>query len=486
MQKKTDKSVKSVAQVAQVDKSAMSENPIPENKMGTMDINPLLLSMSIPMMISMLIQALYNIVDSIFVSRVCEEAFTAVSLVFPIQTLVVALVGGTGIGVGTVLSHALGEKKFDKVNSVAMTGIFLTAIYFLVFVLVGIFVSKPFFILQTDDSLIVKYGIDYMQIIMIASLGVCTQFIFERLLISTGKSFYSMITQTTGAIINIVLDPIFIFGVNIKGVQIVPRLEAKGAAIATVIGQFVAGFMAIIFNYTKNHEIKFKFRGFKMESFIVGQVYKIGIPTIIMQAIGSVMVFGFNKILLGFTSTAAAVFGAYFKLQSFFFMPVFGLNNGMVPIVAYNYGAQKQKRIISTMKFAMLYAGIIMFLGFLAFQLLPKQLLAIFHASDKMLEMGVPALRIISVHFLICWFCIISGSVCQALGKAFFSMITSLLRQLIVLLPAAYLLSLTGKINAVWWSFPIAEAVSLIVSTVFLVITYKKIIKPIGQTDTAM
>ena len=435
--------------------------------------------MSIPMMLSMLIQALYNIVDSIFVSRVCEEAFTAVSLVFPIQTLVVALVGGTGIGVGTVLSHALGEKKFDKVNSVAMTGIFLTAIYFLIFVLIGIFVSKPFFTSQTSDPLIVKYGIDYMSIIMIASLGVCTQFIFERLLISTGKSFYSMITQGTGAVINIILDPLFIFGLNIKGVQIVPRLEAVGAAIATVSGQFVAGFMAIIFNLKKNHEIHFKIRGFRMDGYIVGQVYKIGIPTIIMQAIGSVMVFGFNKILLRFTSTAAAVFGAYFKLQSFFFMPVFGLNNGMVPIIAYNYGAQKKKRITSTVKFATIYAMAIMFVGFLVFELIPGPLLSIFHASDAMKAMGIPALRIIAIHYLICGFCIIGGSACQALGKAYFSMIVSLMRQLIVLLPVAYLLSLTGNVNNVWWSFPIAEIVSLILTVIFMSITYKKIIKPI-------
>ena len=459
--------------------SEETKAPLPENKMGTMEINKLLITMSIPMMLSMLIQALYNIVDSIFISRVCEEAFTAVSLVFPIQTLVVAIVGGTGIGVGTVLSHALGEKKFDKVNSVATTGIYLSFFYFLFFVLIGIFVTKPFFIAQTDDAKIIKYGIDYMQIIMIASLGVCTQFIFERLLISTGKSFYSMITQSTGAIINIILDPIFIFGINVKGVQIVPRLEAKGAAIATVTGQFIAGFLAIILNIKKNHEIKLKIRHFSFESYIIGQIYKIGIPTIIMQAIGSVMVFGFNKILLGFTSTAAAVFGAYFKLQSFFFMPVFGLNNGMVPIIAYNYGAQKKKRITATVKYATIYAMGIMFIGFLAFELIPGYLLDIFHASDTMKAMGIKALRIIAVHYLICGFCIIGGSACQALGKAHYSMIISIARQLVVLLPAAYLLSLSGNVNAIWWSFPIAELVSLALTITFMSITSKKIIKPI-------
>ncbi|MCR4790262.1 MAG: MATE family efflux transporter [Treponemataceae bacterium] len=447
--------------------------------MGTMGINKLLISMSLPMMISMLVQALYNIVDSIFVARVCEDAFTAVSLVFPVQTLVVALVGGTGIGVGTVLSHALGEKKFDKVNKVAITGIILTSIYFLVFVMIGIFVSGPFFRSQTDNQAIIKYGIDYMTVIQCASLGICTQFIFERLLISTGKSFYSMITQMTGAIINICLDPIFIFGLNIKGVQLVPRLEAQGAAIATVIGQTIAGTLAFIFNLKFNKEISYNVKHFRIEGCILAQIYKIGIPTIIMQAIGSVMVFGFNKILMVFTSTAVAVFGAYFKLQSFFFMPVFGLNNGMVPIIAYNYGAQKKYRITKTIKFAVLYAMIIMFLGFLAFELLPGQLLKIFKASDNMMAMGVPALRIIAVHFLICGFCIIAGSACQALGKAYYSMIISIARQLVVLLPVAYLLSLTGNVNLIWWSFPIAEMVSMILSAIFLANTYKKIIKPI-------
>lgn len=454
---------------------------ISENKMGTMGINKLLLSMSFPMMISMLIMALYNIVDSIFVSQVSEDAFTAVSMVFPMQTLFVALVGGTGIGVGTVLSHALGEKKFDKVNKVALTGVVLTGIYFFIFVLIGIFLSAPFFKSQTDNPDIIRYGIDYMSVIQIFSFGVCMQFIFERLLISTGKSFFSMITQTTGAVINIILDPIFIFGLNIKGVQIIPRMEAKGAAIATVIGQFIAGTMALIFNFTRNKEITFKVKDFKLESYILAQIYKIGVPTIIMQAIGSVMVFGFNRILMAFSSTAVAVFGAYFKLQSFFFMPVFGLNNGMVPIIAYNYGAQKQKRIIKTIEFAIMYAMIIMLLGFLAFEIFPSHLLKIFKASDTMLSMGIPALRIIAIHFLICGFCIIAGSSCQALGKAHYSMIISIARQLVVLLPAAYFLSLSGNVNAIWWSFPIAEFVSFVMSTFFLINTYKKTVKTIKE-----
>ena len=462
----------------------MSENQteqaiVPENKMGTMGINKLLISMSLPMMISMIVQALYNIVDSLFVARISEDALTAISLAFPIQTFMVALLGGTGIGAGTILSHALGEKKFEKVNNIALTGIVITGIYFFVFLILGIFVSRPFFLLQTKDPTIVQYGYDYLSIILIASLGVCMQFIFERLLISTGKSFFSMITQGTGAIINIILDPIFIFGINIKGVQIVPRMEVKGAAIATVIGQLVAGIMALIFNIKFNKEIKLSVRNFKMQGHIVGAIYKIGIPSIIMQSIGSIMVFTFNKILISFTSTATAVFGVYFKLQSFFFMPVFGLNCGMVPIIAYNYGAQNKKRILSTMKLSMIYATVIMILGFLVFQLLPNQLLALFDASEEMTKMGAIALRIISIHFLIAGFDIIGSSVCQSLGKAFYSMLISIARQLVVLVPAAYLLSLSGNVNLIWWAFPIAELMSLTMTSIFLAITYKKIIKPI-------
>lgn len=447
-----------------------------ENKMGVMPVNKLLISMSLPMMISMLVQALYNIVDSYFVAKISEDALSAVSLAFPIQTLMIAIMGGSSVGLGTVLSHSLGEKKFKKVTDVANHGIFITAIIYVIFVLIGFFVVKPFFTSQTDDVEIVTYGIQYLQIVCIGSAGICGQFLFERLLQSTGKTFYTMITQATGAIINIVLDPIFIFG--LFGL---PKMGVMGAAVATIIGQTCAFALAFILNHKKNIEVKINLKGFVPDGYLIGQIYKIGFPSIIMQSIGSIMVYGMNHILMSFTSTATAVFGVYFKLQSFIFMPVFGLNNGILPIMAYNYGAKKKSRLIKTMKLGMIYAICLMVLGFVLFQLLPKQLLGIFDASETMLSIGIPALRIISIHFLIAGFNIIALSTCQALGKAVYSMITSICRQLVVLLPAAYILSKFGDVNYIWWSFPIAEVVALIITAGFLIKTYKENIKPIQE-----
>ena len=445
-----------------------------ENKMGVMPVNKLLVSMSLPMMISMLVQALYNIVDSYFVAKISENALSAVSLAFPIQTLMIAILGGSSVGLGTVLSHSLGEKKFKKVTDVANHGIFITIIIYLIFVLMGFFLVKPFFASQTSDTEILTYGMDYLQLICIGSIGLCGQFLFERLLQSTGKTFYTMITQATGAIINIILDPIFIFG--LWGF---PKLGVMGAAVATIIGQICAFLFAFYLNHKKNSEVKINLKGFSPSPYLIGQIYKIGFPSIIMQSIGSIMVYGMNQILMSFTSTATAVFGVYFKLQSFIFMPIFGLNNGMLPIMAYNYGARKKSRLISAIKLGMVYAISLMAVGFIAFQVWPRQLLNIFDASEQMLSIGIPALRIISLHFLLAGFNIIALSTCQALGKAVYSMITSICRQLVVLLPAAYILSRFGDVNYVWWSFPIAEVVALIITAGFLIKTYKENIKPI-------
>lgn len=456
-----------------------SENVIVENKMGVMPVNKLLISMSLPMMVSMLVQALYNIVDSLFVARISEDALSAVSLAFPIQTLMIALSGGTAVGLGTLLSRALGEKNYKRVSAIATNGVFLISVIYAIFLIIGLFAVEPFFASQTKDAEIMKYGVDYLRVVCICSIGLCCQMIFEKLLQSTGKTTLSMVTQLIGAVINIILDPIFIFGYF--GV---PKMGVAGAAIATVIGQIIAAIVAILLNFKKNTEIKFEFKGFRPSRHIIGQIYVIGIPSIIMQSIGSIMVYGMNQILMAFTSTATAVFGAYFKLQSFIFMPIFGLNNGLVPIIAYNYGARKRERVIKAIKLGMIYAVSIMFVGIIVFQLIPDVLLNMFDASEQMLTIGIPALRIISIHFVFAGFCIIAGSACQALGNAVYSMITSICRQLLVLLPAAHLLSKLGDVNYVWWAFPIAELMSVVLNIGFLTRTNKKVIRPMkGMED---
>ncbi len=453
-----------------------SNAEIKENKMGFMPVNRLLISMSLPMMISMLVQALYNVVDSIFVSRINENALTAVSLAFPLQSLMIALGTGTGVGMNALLSRSLGEKDFKKADKVAINGVFLAVVSYAVFLLVGLLAVKPFYASQTTDQQILTYGYQYLTIVCCCSFGVYSQFVFERLLQSTGKTFYTMITQTTGAVINIILDPILIFGYF--GM---PKMGVAGAAVATVIGQVIAAVFAFMINQKKNTEIHLAFKGFKPDKTIIGQIYAVGVPSIIMQAIGSVMTYGMNRILMVFTSTAAAVFGVYFKLQSFIFMPVFGLNNGMVPIIAYNYGAAKKDRLIKTMKLSIIYAVSIMLIGLLVFQFFPAQLFMLFDASETMLAIGIPALRIISLSFLFAGFCIVCGSVFQALGNGVYSMMVSIARQLIVLLPVAYLLSRLGNVDYVWWAFPIAEIISLVMTLVFLLLINKKIIRHIGE-----
>ena len=451
-----------------------------ENKMGVMPVNKLLLNMSLPMMVSMLVQAFYNIVDSIFVAKLNENALTAVSLAFPVQTLLVAVGAGTGVGVNALLSKSLGEKNQENANKTAMNGIFLAVLSFLLFVVIGLFAVKPFYLSQVKDasSEIYSMGVSYLSIVCICSFGVYAQFIFEKLLQSTGMTFYSMLSQMAGAITNIILDPILIFGMF--GL---PKMGVAGAAIATVIGQCVGATLAIIFNIKKNHEIQLSLKGFKPDMQIIGKIYKVGVPSIIMQSIGSIMTYGMNLILIQFTATATTVFGVYFKLQSFFFMPVIGLNNGMVPIIAYNFGAGKRTRMVKTIKYAMCYAFVLMFLGFVAFMLIPGQLLGLFEASEQMLAIGIPALRIIGIHFLAAWFCIIAGSVFQAVGNGVYSLIVSVARQLVILLPAAYIFSKIGGLDLVWWSFPVAELMSLTVSSIFLVVTWKNLISKVPDNE---
>ncbi|MDE7176354.1 MAG: MATE family efflux transporter [Lachnospiraceae bacterium] len=452
-----------------------------ENKMGTMPVNKLLITMSLPMMISMLVQALYNVVDSIFVSRINENALTAVSLAFPIQTLMIAVAGGTCVGINAVLSKALGEKEQEKAEGAAGSGIVLMAVSYLLFLLVGLFATRAFYLSQTDDTQIVQYGVEYLSVACCCSFGLFAQFVFERLLQSTGRTFYIMITQGTGAIINIILDPIFIFG--LFGF---PKMGVTGAAVATVTGQIIAGTLAFFINLRKNEDIHLSIKKLRPDWEIVGLIYKIGVPSMIMQAIGSVMTYGMNRILISFTSTATAVFGVYFKLQSFIFMPVFGLNNGLVPILAYNYGAGRRDRFVQALKCGIYYAVGIMAVGVALFQSVPHILLGFFEASEEMLSIGVPALRTISLCFLMAGFSIVCGTSFQALGNAVYSMIISIARQLVVLLPSAYLLSLAGNVDYVWWSFPIAELVSLGMTVFFLIRTNRKVIRHIGENIQEM
>lgn len=434
-----------------------------ENKMGTMPVNKLLVTMSLPMVISMIVQALYNIVDSIFVSRLSEDALTAVSMAFPMQNLMISVAVGTGVGINAMLSRALGEKKFEAANKTAENGIFIEVLGYVLFLLIGIFVTKPFFLAQAGAGDIANMGIEYTRICLLMSFGIFMQIGFERILQSTGRTIFTMITQSTGAIINIILDPILIFG--LFGM---PKMGVAGAAIATVTGQICAAILAITFNLTKNPDVHISFKGFKPQIIFVKNILSVGIPSIIMSSVGSAMTFGMNKILITFSSTAVAVFGVYFKLNSFVFMPVFGLNNGMVPIVSYNYGAQNKKRLTKTIKLAIMYAVCIMFIGIMLFQFIPDVLLRLFDASDHMLEIGIPALRVISLSFAFAGICIVISSSLQALGHGFLSMMISITRQLIILLPSAYILAKFGGIHAVWWSFNIAEIASLTVIIVIL------------------
>lgn len=430
-----------------------------ENKMGVMPVNKLLISMSLPMIISMLVQAMYNIVDSVFVAQISENALTAVSLAFPLQNLMIAFASGTAVGVNALLSRSLGEKNQDQVNNTAINSIFVYIITALIFMIIGLLMSNLFFKIQTSNQEIVDYGTVYVMIVVGLSFGLFGQFLFERLLQATGRTLFTMLTQSIGAIINIILDPIFIFGMF--GM---PKMEVAGAALATVTGQIVAFMLALIFNIKYNHDISFQFKGFKPNLHIIKQIYSVGIPSIIMLSIGSIMTFGMNSILISFSTTATAVFGVYFKLQSFVFMPIYGLNNGMIPIIAYNLGARKIDRMFKTINLAIVYAIGIMIIGVIIFEFMPQTLLAFFNASPDMIKIGTTALRIIAIHFILAGYSIVCSAVFQAVGKGTYSLLTSLIRQLFVLLPTAYILSFFGNIDLIWLSFPIAEVVAVIIS----------------------
>lgn len=444
-----------------------------ENRMGYVPIPKLLLTISAPIALSMLFQSLYNVVDSIFVSRVGEEALAAVSLAFPIQFLMNAVAIGTGVGMNALLSRFLGQREFKKANLTAQLGIFLTVMSSLVFVLMGIFFSEYFFSHQTTDPLVHQYGVSYLRIVNIFSIGIFLQIIIERLLQSTGLSFYSMMTQIIGAVFNIIFDPILIFGLGPF-----PELGVAGAAYATVCGQLLAVLVGFYLNKTKNKEIDLAQKGFRIDWKTIKGIYSVGLPTIILLSVNSLAVFIVNSILAGFSATAVVAYGIYFKLQSFIFMPIFGINNGLIPVIAYNYGAGKKERIYEAIKVALMGALGIMVIGVLIFQIFPVQLLGFFDPSEDLIRIGEVALRICSLSFVLAATPIVSSSVFQALGKGTLSLIVTMIRQLLVLAPVAYLLSLTGDLDKIWFAQPIAEVSSIIVAVYFL----KKVLR--AQVDT--
>ena len=444
-----------------------------------MPITKLIWNMSLPIIASMLVQALYNIVDSWFVSRVSEQALTAVSLAFPAQNLMIGLATGTAVGVNALMGRALGAGLRERADKVANNGVFLAVVGFVISALLGLACSDLFFRSQTQVENIIQMGNDYLRIVTIGSLGMFCQIMYERLLQGTGRSILSMYTQGLGAIINIILDPIFIFGL---------KMGVAGAAVATIIGQFCGCALAIYFNHKKNTDITLSLRGFRPNWRLIGEIYAIGLPSVIMIAIGSVMTFLMNKILITYHAaheTAATAFGVYFKLNSFIFMPIFGLNNGVIPIVAYNYGAQNRRRMMATIKRSALYACCIMVFGTVLFWAIPDTLLRLFDASDVMLAAGVPALRIISLSFCMAGACIALGSSFQALGKSMYSMVTSIVRQLVFLIPIAYVLARygasVGNSDLVWWCYPLAEIFSLTLTLVFFSRMYKTIIAPLPE-----
>ena len=440
----------------------------PENKMGTMPINKLIINMSLPLITSMFVQAFYNIVDSLFVARINEDALTAVSMSFPAQNLMISAGVGVGVGITALIARYLGAHDEKGITRVVHNGIFLGILNSILFALFGIFFAKFYFEFQKASGIIETYGIQYLSICSIFAFSIIMEITFERMLIASGKTIYTMITQSTGAIINIIFDPIFIFG--LFGF---PKMGIVGAAVATIFGQTVAMFMALYFNVVKNHEVRISIKKFAVDFKTIVNIYEIGFPSIVMQSAASFMIFQLNNLLASFSTTATAVLGVYFKLQSFVILPVFGLNNSVISIVSYNYGAGKIKRLLKTMKVANIYAFSIMLAGFVLCQILPSQILKIFDASDNMLAIGVPALRIISFSFLIAPFSIVSSGTFQALGKGTFSLIISLIRQLIVILPLSYLLSRVMGMKGVWVAFPIAEIVAGILTIIYLRKLYK-------------
>ena len=463
--------------------SSAATPALKENKMGTMPVGKLLFTMALPLAISMLVQAFYNVVDSFYVSRISESAVTALGLAFPIQNLMIGFGTGIGVGMNALLSKSLGEGNRKKANLAAGNGIFLCLCAILCFMIFGAVGSRAYYAVQTDVAETVEGGAAYVSICCLFCMGIFVEILGERLLQASGRTIYTLFTQGTGAVLNIILDPLFIFGFEPLGIA---PMGIAGAAVATVIGQWVAAILAIVFNLTKNPDVQLRLKNIRPRADVMGTILAVGVPSIVMMAIGSVMNFGMNQIFLGFKEygeTAAGVFGIYFKLQSFVLMPLFGINNATVSIIAFNYGARKADRITRTLKCALGTALVIMFTGFAVFQLLPDVLLGIFEPSDTFLSLGRTALRVVSIHFPIAAVGISLGASFQALGNGIYSTITSLCRQLVALLPAAYLLSLTGNVHAVWWSFPIAEVVSVIVTGILFSRIYKQKILPLKKVE---
>ena len=452
----------------------MSNNPIQENKMGIMPVGKLLVNMALPMIISMLVQALYNVVDSVYVSQISESAVTALSLAFPIQNMQIGFAVGIGVGVNSLLSKSLGENNREAANRTAGNGFTLMFIITAAFILFGFFGVRPYYEMQSAVTETVEGGIAYSRICCVWTLGVFISILCERLLQATGRTVHTMITQSTGAIVNIILDPILI-----HGWLGLPAMGIAGAAWATVIGQWTSAALALLFNIKFNHDIHLNVRYFKLNSKIVKMILTVGVPSIVMNSIGSVMNFGMNQILQGFTETATSVFGIYFKLQSFFFMPLFGINNATISIIAFNYGARKPERIVKTLKLAIAVAIGLMTTGLLVFQFAPDLLLGLFNPSEEFLHIGRSCLRTISWSFPLAAVCISLGASFQALGNGIYSTITSVCRQLVVLLPAAFLLSLSGVVNRVWWAYPIAELASCAATAFFFLRIYRQKIKPL-------
>ena len=454
----------------------MSATTLKENKMGVMPVGKLLMNMALPMIISMLVQALYNVVDSIYVSRISESAVTALSLAFPVQNMQIGFAVGIGVGINSLLSKSLGEGNQEAANRTAGNGMVLMFIVTAAFMLFGMFGVRPYYEIQSTVAETVEGGIAYTRICCLFVLGSFMQIYSERLLQATGRTVLTMVTQATGAIVNIILDPIFIFGWF--GL---PAMGMAGAAIATVIGQWTGAFLGLYFNEKHNPDVQFGRRYAKLDGAIVKGILTVGVPSIIMNSIGSVMNFGMNQILQGFNETATSVFGIYFKLQSFFFMPLFGINGATISIIAFNYGARKPERIMKTLKLACGAGLALMVSGFLVFQFVPDLLLGMFNPSDSFLEIGRAALRTISFSFPIAAVCIVLSASFQAMGNGMYATVTSICRQLVVLLPAAYLLSLTGNVNMVWLAYPIAEIASGSATVYFFIRIYRQKIKPMFE-----
>ena len=454
----------------------MQKETLQENKMGVMPVGKLLVNMALPMIISMLVQAFYNIVDSVYVSQVSESAVTALSLAFPVQNMQIGFAVGVGVGVNALLSQSLGRKDQESVNWAAGQGVFLALVATALFMLFGFFGVRPYYTMQSTVAETVEGGIAYTSICCIFTVGIFIQVLCERLLQATGRAMQTMILQGTGAIINIILDPVFI-----HGWWGMPKMGVTGAAVATVIGQCPGAVLGIYLNLRHNPEVPLHVKFMKPNWKVIAPILEVGIPSVVMNGIGSVRSFGMNQILQGFNEVATGVFGLYYKLQSLFFMPLFGINNATISILAFNYGARKPKRIVHTLKLATAVAVCIMLVGLAVFQLFPQALLGIFNPTEEFLAIGVKALRILCLPFPVAAICIALGASFQALGKGSYSTIVSLCRQLIVLLPVAYLLSLTGDVNNVWWSFPIAEVMSALVTGLLFGRLYRRKVKPLFE-----